>query len=99
MAILGMAFAPLHSLTPNADSIIQKFRERIQAGSESGEYSPGLQKQLALQLENLTTKQPGCEMGVFPGSLSFPSRSCCGVFGIMQALIAFKTHPSRTRII
>lgn len=75
MAILGMAFAPLHSFTPNADSIIEGIKDRIQSGIKAGEYPPGLQKQLELQLENLTTKQPGCEMGVFPGFLSFPSRS------------------------
>ncbi len=75
MAILGMAFAPLHSLTSKADSIIQKIDERIQTGMKSGEYSTGLQKQLAIQLESLSTKQPGCEMNVYPGFLSFPSTS------------------------
>ncbi|KLO08626.1 alcohol oxidase [Schizopora paradoxa] len=73
MAILGMAFAPLHSLTPDAESIIERIKDRVQSGIKSGEYPLGLQKQLELQLENLTTKQPGCEMGVFPGFLSFPN--------------------------
>jgi len=73
MAILGMAFAPLHSLTSKADSIIRKIDERIQTGMKSGEHSTGLQKQLAIQLESLSTKQPGCEINVFPGFLSFPN--------------------------
>lgn len=74
MAILGMAFAPLHSLTSEADAIIRRTRERIQRGIASGEYALGLQKQLALQLESLERRKPGCELGVFPGLLSFPSR-------------------------
>ncbi len=72
MAILGMAFAPLHSLTSKADSIIQKIDERIQTGMKSGEYSTGLQKQLAIQLESLSTKQPGCEISAFPRILVVP---------------------------
>ena len=72
MAILGVAFVPLHSVTSRTDDLMQRIQTEL---VESTTHSPGLRKQFEVQLENLKTKQAGCELGIFPGFLSVPSMS------------------------
>ncbi|KAH8983419.1 alcohol oxidase [Lactarius hatsudake] len=61
MAINLMSFAPLSTITPEAQALQDKYLASIRARVDSGDYPPGLRKQYEVQLEHIKAQIPSCE--------------------------------------
>ena len=77
----GVAFLPLQDVSPRAGELVEALERRI---SERASSSPGLQAQLALQLEMLKNRGvPDMEIVVFPFN-PFPDGE---YIGSMQVIV------------
>jgi hypothetical protein len=61
-----VAFAPLHSISPEAQALQDKYLASIRARIDSGRCPPGLRKQYELQLEHIKAEIPSCEVMLMP---------------------------------
>ena len=61
-----LTFAPLSSITPEAQALQDKYLASIRARIDSGSYPPGLRKQYELQLEHIKAQLPSCELMLVP---------------------------------
>lgn len=76
MGLMGFAFAPLQSYSPDADAIHAAAEQHVLQSAKEGQYdnTPGLLEQYKIQIERAKRLAPGCEIVNFPGFLSYPSK-------------------------
>jgi hypothetical protein len=59
-----MTFVPLSAISPDAQTLQEKYLASIRARIDIGDCPPGLQKQYKLQLEHIEAQIPSHEMTV-----------------------------------
>ncbi|ESK96770.1 gmc oxidoreductase [Moniliophthora roreri MCA 2997] len=69
LGLTSVTFVPLSSFTPDAASLQEKLVESVRSKSAS----PGLTKQLEIQLEHIKAQEPSCELLVGPTFNSEPN--------------------------
>ncbi|KAF9475239.1 alcohol oxidase [Pholiota conissans] len=72
MAPTVMSFLPLSTVSPDAETLHQDLKKTINEGITTGRYSPALQKQFKLQLENIDGGHPNTEMVLVQGFVTPP---------------------------
>jgi hypothetical protein len=61
-----MTFLPLSAISPDAQSVQEKYLAQIQARIDGGDCPPGLQRQYKVQLEHIKAQTPSHEIILFP---------------------------------